>query len=192
VLPMNLLSTVISAFGTDDVNVIVEPTAVCCGAATASDFVAESRSGAEVAAATGAGAVTGTDVEMKAQAALIVSATLAVVPYQRIAPSLSWTRFAESTDIIASEPLLEQEGSSGRNHLRLGGISDFDMAVSKSFRITESKSFQLRWEAYNILNHSNFGGYINNLANLANGTFNTYTATSTVNRQFQIAGKFVF
>jgi hypothetical protein len=93
---------------------------------------------------------------------------------------------------IVSEPLLEQEGSSGRNHLRLGGISDFDMAVSKSFRITESKSFQLRWEAYNILNHSNFGGYINNLANLANGTFNTYTATSTVNRQFQIAGKFVF
>jgi hypothetical protein len=93
---------------------------------------------------------------------------------------------------IVSEPLLEQEGSSGRNHLRLGGIADFDMAVSKKFRITESKSLQLRWEAFNVLNHSNFGGYINNLSNLANGTFNTYTATSTVNRQFQITGRFIF
>jgi Carboxypeptidase regulatory-like domain len=97
---------------------------------------------------------------------------------------------------IVSEPLLEQEGTSGRNQLRLAGIHDWDMAVSKRFRITESKSFQLRWEAFNVLNHSNFGGYGNNLANFsanpANNFFNVYTATSTVNRQFQITGKFLF
>ena len=90
---------------------------------------------------------------------------------------------------IVSEPLLEQDGTSGRNHLRLAGIADWDIAVNKSFKITESKRFQLRWEAYNVVNRTNLGGYVNNFAS---AFFNTYTATSTVNRQFQISGKFIF
>ncbi len=91
---------------------------------------------------------------------------------------------------IVSEPLLEQVGTSGRNHLRLAGLMDWDLAVNKHFKITESKSFLLRWEAYNVMNHTNLGGYLNNLAD--GPFFNTYTATSTVNRQFQITGKFIF
>jgi Carboxypeptidase regulatory-like domain len=90
---------------------------------------------------------------------------------------------------IVSEPLLEQDGTSGRNHLRLAGITDWDIAVNKAFKITESKSFLLRWEAFNVLNKTNLGGYVNSFAS---PFFNTYTATSTVNRLFQISGKFVF
>lgn len=91
---------------------------------------------------------------------------------------------------VVSEPLLEQVGTSGRNHLRLAGITDWDIAVNKKIKITESKSLLLRWEAYNVMNHTNLGGYLNNLAD--GPFFNTYTATSTVNREFQIVGKFIF
>jgi Carboxypeptidase regulatory-like domain len=88
-----------------------------------------------------------------------------------------------------SEPLLEQNGTSGRNQLRLDGLTDFDAVFSKSFHFTESKYFQLRWEAFNVLNHPNFAGYINTLGS---SQFNTYTSTSTNPRTFQLSGRFVF
>ena len=90
---------------------------------------------------------------------------------------------------IVSEPLLEQVGSSGRNHLRLAGILDWDLGVNKNFRVTERTRFQLGWQSYNVMNRTNLGGYQNNIASRF---FNTYTATSTVNRQFQVFGKFIF
>jgi hypothetical protein len=88
-----------------------------------------------------------------------------------------------------SEPLLEHNGTSGRNQLRLDGLTDFDAVFSKTFHFTESKYFQLRWEAFNVLNHPNFAGYINTLGS---SQFNTYTSTSTNPRTFQLSGRFVF
>ena len=93
------------------------------------------------------------------------------------------------TSLPVSEPLLEHDGTSGRNHLRLAGLTDLDLAVGKYFKITESKSFQLRWESFNALNHPNLGGYINNFAS---SQFNTYTLTSTNMRQMQVTAKFIF
>lgn len=90
---------------------------------------------------------------------------------------------------IVSEPLLEQVGSSGRNHLRLAGILGWDITVDKSFNVTERTHLQLGWQSYNVMNHTNLGGYQNNIASRF---FNTYTLTSTVNRQFQLFGKFSF
>lgn len=90
---------------------------------------------------------------------------------------------------IVSQPLLESEGTSGRNHLRLAGLMDYDIAVTKRISFTERFSLQLGWQALNILNHPNFGGYVNNFAA---SNFNTYTNTSTFNRQFQLFAKFVF
>jgi hypothetical protein len=90
---------------------------------------------------------------------------------------------------IVSEPLLESEGTSGRNHLRLAGLMDFDIAVTKRISFTERFSLQMGWQALNILNHPNFGGYVNNFAA---SNFNTYTNTSTFNRQFQLFAKFNF
>ena len=93
------------------------------------------------------------------------------------------------TSLPVSEPLLEHDGTSGRNHLRLAGLTDFDIAFSKLFKFTESKNFQLRWEMFNALNHPNFSGYINSFAST---NFNTYTTTATNMRQMQVSAKFTF
>jgi len=90
---------------------------------------------------------------------------------------------------IVSEPLLESEGTSGRNHLRLAGLLDYDIAVTKTIQFTERFRLQMGWQALNILNHPNFGGYVNNFAA---SNFNTYTNTSTFNRQFELFAKFNF
>jgi len=96
---------------------------------------------------------------------------------------------AKPATLPLTEPLLEHDGTSGRNHLRLAGLTDFDVAVSKLFKFTESKSFQLRWETFNVLNHPNFSGYINSFAS---SNFNTYTTTATNMRQMQVSAKFIF
>lgn len=95
----------------------------------------------------------------------------------------------QSATSPVSEPLLEHDGTSGRNHLRLAGLTDFDIAFSKLFKFTESKNFQLRWEMFNALNHPNFSGYINSFAS---NNFNTYTTTATNMRQMQVSAKFTF
>jgi hypothetical protein len=99
------------------------------------------------------------------------------------------TGYTVPTSLPVSEPLLEQDGTSGRNHLRLDGLTDLDLQVSKLFKITESKSFQLRWESFNALNHPNFNNYQNNFAS---PIFNTYVTTATNMRQMQVTAKFVF
>ena len=48
-------------------------------------------------------------------------------------------------------------GNSGRSILTGPGIQNFDFSLLKDFHITESKKLQLRAEAFNALNHANFG-----------------------------------
>ncbi len=96
---------------------------------------------------------------------------------------------AQQANLPVSEPLAGNDGTSGRNHLRLAGLTDFDVAFSKLFKFTESKSFQLRWEMFNALNHPNLSGYNNNFAA---GNFNTYNSTATNMRQMQVSAKFHF
>jgi hypothetical protein len=100
-----------------------------------------------------------------------------------------FSTYAVPSTLPVSEPLLEQDGTSGRNQLRLDGQTDYDAAFSKVFHFTESKYFQLRWEAFNFLNHPNFAGYINTLGS---SQFNTYTSTATNARAFQLSGRFIF
>jgi Carboxypeptidase regulatory-like domain len=44
----------------------------------------------------------------------------------------------------------------GRNTLQTGGIDNFDLTLTKSFRIAEQKRLEFRWEALNALNHPQF------------------------------------
>jgi hypothetical protein len=44
----------------------------------------------------------------------------------------------------------------GRNTLVTGWINNFDVALTKSFQFGESRRGQLRWEAFNALNHPQF------------------------------------
>jgi hypothetical protein len=100
-----------------------------------------------------------------------------------------FTTYKVPSNLPVSEPLLEHNGTSGRNHLRLDGLTDLDFVLGKMFKIAESKSFQLRWEIFNALNHPNFAGYVNSFAS---SRFDTYTTTSTNMRQMQVTAKFVF
>jgi hypothetical protein len=46
-------------------------------------------------------------------------------------------------------------GSAGRNILDGPGAFLFDTSLSRRFRLGESKAFQLRWETFNLPNHTN-------------------------------------
>ena len=49
-------------------------------------------------------------------------------------------------------------GDVGRNSLRNPSRTNFDMALFKHFPIKESMSFEFRAEAFNIFNHTEWGG----------------------------------
>jgi hypothetical protein len=49
------------------------------------------------------------------------------------------------------------EGNAGRNQFQVPGIANWDMSLFKDTRITERLSAQLRFEAFNIFNHTQFG-----------------------------------
>jgi hypothetical protein len=44
----------------------------------------------------------------------------------------------------------------GRNTLRTGGTNNFDLNLTKSIRMKESRRLELRWEALNAFNHPQF------------------------------------
>jgi hypothetical protein len=96
-------------------------------------------------------------------------------------------------------------GDSGRNSLRNPNRTNFDMALFKHFKITESMGFEFRAEAFNIFNHTEWG-YINgdggsaasNSANLNSGTAQFASSnflqvlTAHNPRILQLGAKFLF
>ncbi len=60
---------------------------------------------------------------------------------------------ARTGQIILQNPRPGTRGTIGRQNIALPGIWSFDANASKAFRIGESKSFQLRVDATNVLNH---------------------------------------
>jgi hypothetical protein len=49
-------------------------------------------------------------------------------------------------------------GNSGRRFFSGPGINNFDMTVQKDVKFTESKSLQIRVDAFNVFNHAQFYG----------------------------------
>ena len=87
-------------------------------------------------------------------------------------------------------------GSIQRNAFEGPGFADLDMSGEKDTRIIgEHLSFNLRVDAFDILNHPNFG---QPSGNVQSSTFGQITATRFAvsdggsSRQLQISGKFVF
>ena len=62
-----------------------------------------------------------------------------------------------NTNLIVLEAL-GQLGDVGRRIFHGPGINNFDAQISKNIALTESKSFDLRVEAFNIFNHAQFYG----------------------------------
>jgi hypothetical protein len=69
------------------------------------------------------------------------------------------------------------------------GAFQFDAAVSRKFSLTEAKQLQLRFEAFNVLNHSNLGNAVSS-ENSAN--FGLIQSQVGDGRTFQGAVKFLF
>jgi hypothetical protein len=74
-------------------------------------------------------------------------------------------------------------------NLRADGINNLDSSLLKNFPITESKYFQLRLEAFNLLNHPTFEAP-NTTA--SNSSFGLITAQANLPRQIQLGVRFVF
>ncbi|MBV9082524.1 MAG: TonB-dependent receptor, partial [Acidobacteriaceae bacterium] len=74
--------------------------------------------------------------------------------------------------------------------VREPGINEFNVGLYKNFKITESTKVQLRFDAFNALNHPRFGAPN---ADPRSGDFGRITATQQNNpRQIELAGKIVF
>ena len=107
-----------------------------------------------------------------------------------------------------SLPPAGQFGNAGRNILRGPAFAQFDLALQKSFLLPESRKISLGVEAYNLLNHPNFGVPTNTQSPLslggngeavfkdAGGHFadNVGRILTTVGtgRQIQLTARFIF
>jgi hypothetical protein len=86
-------------------------------------------------------------------------------------------------------------GNIQRNYGTGPGFADWDMSGQKQTRITERVAFTLRADAFDILNHPNFGQPTGNVQSAAFGQITaTRFATSDggSSRQLQISGKITF
>jgi hypothetical protein len=61
-------------------------------------------------------------------------------------------------------------GNSGRNILRGPGLVNVDAALQRRFAVTEDTGIELRWEIFNVLNHTQLGLPEGNISNAAAGT----------------------
>jgi hypothetical protein len=81
-------------------------------------------------------------------------------------------------------------GNAGRNLLRGPGINNFDFALFKDIRLTEATRVELRFEFYNLFNHTQFdpGGIV---TDINSSSFGRELAARSP-RLIQLAGKFYF
>jgi hypothetical protein len=105
-------------------------------------------------------------------------------------PRTSASNFFFNPAAFATAPLGTQ-GNAGRNLLRGPGINNFDFALMKETRITESTRLELRFEFFNIFNHTQFDpvGITSDIN--AGSTFGTDLAAYSP-RLIQLAAKFYF
>jgi hypothetical protein len=80
-------------------------------------------------------------------------------------------------------------GNAGRNTINGPPTTRFDATLSKNIRFSESKSVQIRWEVFNIFNHTNFATFSS-----ANITSTVYGRIGTTRdpRTMQLGAKFNF
>jgi hypothetical protein len=79
-------------------------------------------------------------------------------------------------------------GNSRRRFFHGPGLNNFDMALAKSTKITESKELQLRFEAFNLFNHAQF---INPTGEINASDFGMVN-NARAPRILQIGAKFLF
>ncbi len=85
-------------------------------------------------------------------------------------------------------------GNAGRNTIPYPKRNDWDFSLIKQFRVVERSSLLLRLDAFNFLNHPNWGNPGNNWGQAVKpqGTFGQVTSTAVAMRQLQVSLKLNF
>lgn len=92
---------------------------------------------------------------------------------------------------LFSLPTLGQIGTAGRRFFNGPGMDNFDIALQKDVRFSESKSLELRMEAFNAFNHAQFYGPAAVNGNISSVNFGQ-VANAAPPRLVQLAAKFLF
>jgi hypothetical protein len=92
-------------------------------------------------------------------------------------------------------------GNFPRNSIYGPGVNNWNFSLYKNFKVSESSRVQLRFEGFNVFNHTQWGGVNNNLSSsgppgtvysgLNAGSAGQITTVRDP-RQLQLAGKFYF
>jgi hypothetical protein len=92
---------------------------------------------------------------------------------------------------LFSENALGTPGNASRRYFHGPGMENFDIALLKSLRLTESKSLQFRLEAFNVFNHAQFFGPQAVDGNISSATFGQ-VVSAMAPRLVQMGAKFTF
>jgi hypothetical protein len=92
---------------------------------------------------------------------------------------------------LFSENALGTPGNASRRYFHGPGMENFDMALLKNLRLTESKSLQFRLEAFNVFNHAQFFGPQAVDGNISSATFGQ-VVSAMAPRLVQAGFKFTF
>jgi hypothetical protein len=92
---------------------------------------------------------------------------------------------------LFSLPPLGSIGNSGRRLFSGPGIDNYDLTLRKSFKLGESKSLDLRLEAFNAFNHAQFYGSNSVDGNISSATFG-HVVSAAPPRLLQVAVKLIF
>ena len=92
---------------------------------------------------------------------------------------------------VFSENPLGTPGNAPRRFFYGPGMDDYDMALLKNVRLTESKSLQFRLEGFNVFTHAQFFGPQSDDGNIDSSTF-AQVMSATAPRLVQLGAKFFF
>ncbi len=92
---------------------------------------------------------------------------------------------------LFSNNALGSPGNASRRYFHGPGMSNFDMAILKNLRLTESKSLQFRIEGFNVFNHAQFFGPQAVDGNISSATFGQ-AVSAAAPRRVQVGAKFTF
>jgi hypothetical protein len=92
---------------------------------------------------------------------------------------------------LFSENALGTPGNAQRRFFYGPGTANYDMALLKIVRLSESKSLQFRLEAFNVFNHAQFFGPQSVDGNISSSTFGQVVSAAHP-RLVQLGAKFIF
>jgi len=95
-----------------------------------------------------------------------------------------------NTSCFSNPPAgVNRVGNAARNTILGPSTTRFDATLSKKIRFSESMSLQLRWEVFNIFNHTNFTTFAS--ANVTSSVYGQINNTRDP-RTMQLGAKFYF